>query len=92
VQEALSEAQATADRLAGAPLRIPARAGEDGRLFGSVTVTDVATAIERATGLGIDRKRIHLPEPIRSVGTHSVAVHLHPDVNASVTVEVVAQI
>src|SRR5205823_6059310 len=44
VQEALSEAQATADRLAGAPLRIPARAGEDGRLFGSVTVTDVATA------------------------------------------------
>ena len=92
VQEALSEAQATADRLAGAPLRIPARAGEDGRLFGSVTVTDVATAIERTTGLGIDRKRIHLPEPIRSVGTHSVAVHLHPDVNASVTVEVVAQI
>ena len=91
VQEALSEARATAVRLASGPLRIPARAGEDGRLFGSITVADVATAIERAAGLSIDRKRINLPEPIRGVGTHSVAVHLHPDVNASVTVEVVAQ-
>lgn len=91
VQEALTEATAAAERLSAAPLRIPARAGEDGRLFGSITVVDVAAAIEKTAGLTIDRKRIHLPEPIRSVGTHAVAVHLHPDVNASVTVEVVAQ-
>jgi len=91
VEEALTEARAAAERLSAAPLRILARAGEDGRLFGSITVIDVAAAIEKAAGLTIDRKRIHLPEPIRSVGTHAVAVHLHPDVNASVTVEVVAQ-
>ena len=91
IQQALGEARATADRLAATPLRIPARAGEDGRLFGSITVADVAAALERTAGMAIDRKRIHLPEPIRSIGTHDVAVHLHPDVNASVTVEVVPQ-
>ena len=89
VQQAVTEARATADQLAASPLRIQARAGEDGRLFGSITVVDVAQAIEQTAGLTIDRRRINLPEPIKSVGTHEVAVHLHPDVNASVTVEVV---
>jgi large subunit ribosomal protein L9 len=90
VQQELSEARSLADRLAAARLRIPARAGEDGRLFGSVTVNDVTRAIE-ASGVNIDRKRVHLPEPIRSVGAHEVTVHLHPEVDASVTVEVVRQ-
>jgi large subunit ribosomal protein L9 len=89
VQEALSEARALAERLASSPLRIQSRAGDDGRLFGSVTVVDVAEALRQASGVTIDRKRIHLPDPIRSVGTHEVTVHLHPDVDASVTVEVV---
>jgi large subunit ribosomal protein L9 len=91
VEQALGEARAVADRLGAAPLRLPARAGEDGRLFGSITVTDVATAIQRTVGITIDRKRIHLSEPIRSVGTHMVEVHLHPQVNAPLTVEVVPQ-
>jgi large subunit ribosomal protein L9 len=89
VQQALTEARATAERLGAAPLRIPSRAGDDGRLFGSVTVADVAEAIQQTSGVSIDRKRIHLPEPIRSVGTHEVTVHLHPEVNAAVSVEVV---
>ena len=89
VQQAVTEAKATAERLGAAPLRISSRAGEDGRLFGSVTVADVAEAIQQTAGVTIDRKRIHLPEPIRSVGTHEVTVHLHPEVNASVSVEVV---
>jgi large subunit ribosomal protein L9 len=89
VQQAVTEANATAERLGSAPLRISSRAGEDGRLFGSITVADVAEAIEKSTGVSIDRKRIHLAEPIRSVGTHEVTVHLHPEVNASVSVEVV---
>jgi large subunit ribosomal protein L9 len=89
VQQALIEARATAERLGASPLRIPSRAGEDGRLFGSVTVADVADAIQQTAGVSIDRKRIHLPEPIRSVGTHEVSIHLHPEVNASVSVEVV---
>src|SRR2546422_7114287 len=67
VQQAVTEAKATAERLGAAPLRISSRAGEDGRLFGSVTVADVAEAIQQTAGVTIDRKRIHLPEPIRSV-------------------------
>jgi large subunit ribosomal protein L9 len=90
VEQAVTEARELAARLAASPIRISSRAGEDGRLFGSVTVIDIAAAIEQTAGVAVDRKRIHLPEPIRSVGTHDVAVHLHPDVNASVVVEVVA--
>jgi large subunit ribosomal protein L9 len=89
VQQGVTEARATGEQLEKEPLRIPSRAGEDGRLFGSITVADVAEAIERSTGVTIDRKRIHLPDPIRSVGTHDVTVHLHPEVNASVSVEVI---
>jgi large subunit ribosomal protein L9 len=88
-QETLTEARALAERLSAAPLQISSRAGDDGRLFGSVTVVDVADAIRKSAGVTIDRKRIHLPDPIRSMGTHEVTVHLHPEVNASVTVEVV---
>ncbi len=90
VQKAVTEARAVADRIGATPLRIPARAGEDGRLFGSVTAADVADALV-AAGAAVDRKHVRLEEPIRSVGTHDVAVHLHPDVNATVTVEVVPQ-
>ena len=90
VQKAVTEARAVADRLGAKPLRIPARAGEDGRLFGSVTAADVADALT-AAGAVVDRRHVHLEEPIRSVGTHDVAVHLHPEVNATVTVEVVPQ-
>jgi large subunit ribosomal protein L9 len=90
MEQELTEARTVAERLGAASLRIPSRAGEDGRLFGSITVADVAEAISQTTGLAIDRKDIHLAEPIRSVGTHEVTVHLHPEVNAPVSVEVVA--
>ena len=80
-----------AERLSASPVRIPARAGEDGRLFGSITGADVAGALEEASGVEIDRKQVRLDDPIRSVGTHEVLVHLHPEVNATVTVDVVPQ-
>jgi len=86
----LDAAQAVADRLSASPLRVPARAGEDGRLFGSITVHNLSDAIEKLAGAPIDRKQIHTA-PIRSVGTHEVTVDLHPDVKATVTVEVVPQ-
>lgn len=86
-----TEAQALAERLAAFPLRITARAGEEGRLFGSITAADVANELQRALGVGVDRKRVRLDEPIRSLGTHEVAVHLHPEVDANVTVEVVGE-
>jgi large subunit ribosomal protein L9 len=67
-----------------------ARAGEGGRLFGSVTATDVAAAVKSAGGPLIDKKRIQLPEHIKTTGEHTVTVDLHPDVVASVTVAVTA--
>jgi large subunit ribosomal protein L9 len=91
VQKAVVEARSIADKLSSNPVRIHARAGEEGKLFGSITVADVADELTKVAGESIDRKRIHLPDPIRSVGTHEVTVHLHPDVDATVTVEVVPQ-
>jgi large subunit ribosomal protein L9 len=89
VRASLEEATDTASRLTASPVRIAAKAGEGGRLFGSMPSHALADEIEKATGVAVDRKAINLPEPIRSVGTHEVVIHLHPDVNATVTVEVV---
>jgi large subunit ribosomal protein L9 len=87
---AVEAANALAERLSAGPMRLPAKAGEDGRLFGSITIQHLAEEIEKLAGVPIDRRQV-TAEPIRSVGTHEVTVHLHPDVNATVTVEVVAQ-
>ncbi|HUO47584.1 MAG TPA: 50S ribosomal protein L9 [Acidimicrobiales bacterium] len=83
-------ADTVATAISASPVTVKARAGAEGRLFGSVTTTDLAEAIEAQTGAVIDRRKIHLPEPIKSLGTHVVPVHLHADVDAEVTVEVVA--
>jgi large subunit ribosomal protein L9 len=85
------EADALAARIAKTPVRIAAQAGEEGRLFGSVTSQDIAEALARSLERDVDRRKINLAEPIRSTGTHVVQVHLHPEVNADLTVEVVGQ-
>jgi large subunit ribosomal protein L9 len=69
---------------------LQARAGKDGRLFGSVTTADIATAVKNAGGPLIDKKRIQLPGHIKTTGSHVVTVDLHPDVVASVPVNVTA--
>ena len=84
-------ADAMAGRIVGAALRIPARAGEDGQLFGSVTNADIAEALTRALGEEIDRRKINLPAPIRSLGTHDYSVHISSDVTAAGTIEVIPQ-
>ncbi|MGH9042098.1 MAG: 50S ribosomal protein L9 [Acidimicrobiia bacterium] len=84
-------AEATARLLAARRIEIIARAGEGGRLFGSVTTTDVAEALEAQAGIDLDRRKLHLDEPIKTLGVHEVPVRLHPDVPAAITVEVVAQ-
>jgi large subunit ribosomal protein L9 len=91
IQHEIDDAKALAAKLTAEPLRVPARSGEDGRLFGSITLADVVSALQKASGIELDRKSVHLDEPIRSLGTHEVALHLHPDVNATVTIEVVPQ-
>lgn len=91
VQKVVQEARALADRLQAEPVRMQARAGADGRLFGSITAAHLTDELSKVAGTSIDRRRVHLPEPIRSVGRHEVGVHLHPQVDATVTVEVTPQ-
>jgi large subunit ribosomal protein L9 len=76
--------------LSGLAIKIIQKAGEDGKLFGSVTVKDIAAAIA-VGGVEIDRKKIVLGEPIKSTGTFEVTVKLVSDVTATVKVEVVAK-
>jgi large subunit ribosomal protein L9 len=69
---------------------LSARAGKDGKLFGSVTTSDIAAAVKTAGGPLLDKKRIQLPGHIKTTGPHTVTVELHPDVVASVPVNVTA--
>ena len=72
-------------------LTIPHQAGDDGRLFGSVTSQDIVDAIREARGITIDRRKVHLEEPIRTVGTHMVEVEVADGVIATVKTMVVEQ-
>ena len=83
-------AQEIATRLVATPITVTAHAGPEGRLFGSVTQTDLAAAGLAETGVEIDRKHFLLEEHIKETGTHTVMVRLHSDVQFPVTVEVAA--
>ncbi|MDQ5815430.1 MAG: 50S ribosomal protein L9 [Actinomycetota bacterium] len=89
-QKVKEEAAGRVSKLGATSVYISARAGEGGRLFGSVTKTDVARAILEQLGEDVDRHVIRLEDPIRTLGSHSVEIHLHEEVNALVTVEVIA--
>jgi large subunit ribosomal protein L9 len=71
-------------------IRIPGRAGPEGRLFGSVTTADLVAAVQEQAGVTLERKRVHLDEPIKALGTHEVPVRLHPEVEFRLPVEVVS--
>ena len=81
-----------AETLNKSVITIEARTGEDERLFGSVTAANIADAIDRARGVRVDRRRIKLEEPIRSLGTHQVPVQVYGDIEASVKVIVVPKL
>lgn len=89
VKADLDQATGAAQRLSAATVRVSVKAGEGGRLFGSLPAHALAEEIGKATGVEVDRRQIQLADAIRSVGTHEVAINLHPDVTATVTVEVV---
>jgi large subunit ribosomal protein L9 len=89
-RDAEDRAQDNAALLSKTVLTIPQQAGDDGRLFGSVTPQDIADAIRDARGLRIDRRRVHLEEPIRHTGTYMVVVEVSPEVTATVKTIVVA--
>jgi large subunit ribosomal protein L9 len=86
VAEARAEEQARelADLLGRTILTLKAKAGGDGRLFGSITSADVATAIEEARGVRIDRRNINVDPPIRAVGTYAVPIELAPGLTTEV--------
>jgi len=91
VAEAHAKAEENAVLLNKTVLTISHQAGEDGRLFGSVTAPDIAAAIKEARGLAIDRRKIHLEDPIKTIGTHMVTVEVGDGITATVKTMVVEQ-
>lgn len=81
-----AEAQAVANQLAGTTLTFRALASETGKLYGSITANDIAEAIQREKGLELDKRKVELREPLRSLGTHTVTVRLAAELTPSVTV------
>jgi large subunit ribosomal protein L9 len=85
-----SEAEAVAATLGGLTITLARKAGEEGRLFGSITAQDIADGLA-AQGHTVDRRKIELPQPIKSIGSAVVPLRLHPDVHAEIHVSVVAE-
>ena len=86
----LGHAKEIQAQLAGLEVTLPARAGNGGRLFGSVTTSDVVEAVSKAGGPTLDRRLVTLGAPIKAVGSHTATVRLHTEVEATVTISVVA--
>ncbi len=86
----LDDAREAARSLSGLKIRLQTRAGQGGRLFGSVSTSDIAAAVKRAGGPELDRRKIEVTNPIKTIGSHQVAVRLHPEVSATLDVEVAA--
>jgi large subunit ribosomal protein L9 len=87
----LGHAKEIRGQLEGLTVAVPARAGQGGRLFGSITAADVAAAVKAAGGPDLDRRRIQMPGHIKSLGSYDVTVSLHPEVSATVSVNVVRE-
>jgi large subunit ribosomal protein L9 len=85
------DAKVVKGRLEGLSVRLAVRAGGTGRLFGAVTVADIVAAISKAGGPEVDKRRVEVSAPIKTIGAHQVTVRLHPEVTATVSVEVVAE-
>jgi large subunit ribosomal protein L9 len=86
----LDDAREAARSLSGLKVRLQTRAGQGGRLFGSVSTSDIAAAVKRAGGPELDRRKIEVTNPIKTIGSHQVAVRLHPEVSATLDIEVAA--
>lgn len=87
----LSEARARATSLEGVSLTFHARAGQEGKLFGSITSSDIADQLQKERGIEVDRRQIELDEPIKALGVFSVPVRLHPQVRPELKVWVIQE-
>jgi large subunit ribosomal protein L9 len=88
--KSLDEAKQIKATLESRTVKVPAKAGQSGRLFGAVTPAEVAEAVKAAGGPELDRRKIELTAPIKSTGAHEALVRLHPEVQAKVALNVVA--
>jgi large subunit ribosomal protein L9 len=89
-QKIMRQAQAVGDQLAAVALVIPMKVGEEGKLFGSVTNIQIEKAL-KAKGLNVDRRKIHLEEPIKNVGDYEVAIRLSADLTVPLKVSVISE-
>lgn len=90
--DSLAEANARKEKIEGATVTIKAKAGDEGKLFGSVGAGEVADAVSQAAGVEVEKREVRMPSgPMRSVGEYEVELHLHTDVNVAVTVVVEAE-
>ena len=87
-RQLLEEAEALAEEIGKKPVVVSMKAGEGGKVFGSVSSKEIAAAMKAQNGQDIDKKKIQLNEPIRSFGTHEVGIKLHPQVTATLRVKV----
>jgi large subunit ribosomal protein L9 len=90
-EKELNDARDIAQRLRKLTVTVYAKTGEGGRLFGSVTNTDVAQQLKREAGIDVDKRKIEVDPPIKSLGPHEVSVELHPDIRETLKVVVAAQ-
>ena len=88
MQRLLEEAQALAEKIGKQTVVVSMKAGEGGKVFGSVSSKEIAAAIKAQSDLEIDKKKIQLSEPIRSFGVHEAGIKLHPQVTATLRVKV----
>ncbi|MET9019316.1 50S ribosomal protein L9 [Actinopolymorpha sp. NPDC004070] len=86
----LGHAEQIKGQLEGLSVKLPARSGDSGRLFGSVTVADIVAAVKEAGGPDIDKRRIEIGQPIKTLGSHQVSVRLHQELSAKLSIEVVS--
>ncbi|WP_258360648.1 50S ribosomal protein L9 [Moorella sulfitireducens (nom. illeg.)] len=87
----LQQARRQAGLLNGAVVKVSTRAGDKGKLFGSITNKEIAQAIKNTFHVDIDRRKIDLKEPIRALGSYEVTLKLHPEIQARLQVQVVAE-
>jgi len=89
--QVLAQARHQADRIDGAVVQVTTRAGDQGKLFGSVTNKEIAQAIKSTFQINIDKRKIDLEEPIKALGNYEVVLKLHPEVRARLRVQVIAE-
>jgi large subunit ribosomal protein L9 len=87
--ELKTQAEQAATALTDKTVKVEAKAGETDRLYGSITAQDIADSIKKSLGVTVDKRKVHLADPIKSLGTYTVPVKLHRDIAVNLTVEVV---